>query len=72
MIGALIGNTMNISGGASYYYDDALTNWTGGSGNTSTSSNGSTNYAFASWFEDDSDPSRNSLDTNYGLHPIVY
>ena len=69
-IGSLIGNTMNISGGASYYYDDALTNWTGGVGNTTTSATNS--YAFASWFEDNSDPNRKTRDVNNSLSSIVY
>jgi hypothetical protein len=42
--GALIGNSLNISGGASWHYDEALN--TGG-GNSAIG-----NYAFASWFED--------------------
>jgi hypothetical protein len=66
-IGALIGKTMDISGGASFYYDDALANYTGDSGTT-----GPASYAFASWFEDNSDPSRNALDTAGTNHPIIY
>jgi hypothetical protein len=42
--GAVIGNSLNISGGASLHYDEALN--TGG-GNSAVG-----NYAFASWFED--------------------
>jgi hypothetical protein len=42
--GALIGNSLNISGGASLHYDEAL--------NTNGASSGIGNYAFASWFED--------------------
>lgn len=49
-IGSFIGNSFNISGGASVHYDEALAG--GGSG-------GSTgNYAYGSWFEDNSDPAR--------------
>jgi len=48
--GALISNTLTISGGASFHYDEALNK------NTDTTLVG--NYAFASWFEDNSDPSR--------------
>lgn len=70
-IGSLIGNTMNISGGASYYYDDKLTNWTGGYGNT-TVSGGAASYAFASWFEDNSDPLRKTRAVNDSLNSIVY
>jgi hypothetical protein len=44
MSGALIGNSVNISGGASLHYDEAL--------NTSSGTSGIGNYAFASWFED--------------------
>ena len=48
--GALIGNDLTISGGASFHYDEALNK---NGGNTSVG-----NYAYASWFEDNSDPSR--------------
>ncbi len=44
MSGAIIGNTLTISGGASFHYDEAL------NANTTDSTIG--NYAFASWFED--------------------
>jgi len=47
--GAFIGNTMQLSGGASIHYDEAL-NKNGGSSSVS--------YSFASWFEDNSDPKR--------------
>jgi hypothetical protein len=49
--GALIANTLTLSGSASFHYDTAL-----------SSSGGSSivgNYAFASWFEDNSDRTRN-------------
>lgn len=42
--GAIIANTINISGGASVHYDEAL--------NTNGTSSAIGNYAFASWFED--------------------
>ena len=42
--GSLIGNSLNISGGASFHYDEAL--------NTNSNSSAIGNYAFASWFED--------------------
>jgi len=42
--GAVIGNTINISGGSGLHYDEALN--TGGAGSAIG------NYAFASWFED--------------------
>jgi len=42
--GSLIANSLNISGGASLHYDEAL--------NTNGSSSAIGNYAFASWFED--------------------
>jgi hypothetical protein len=45
--GAIIANTLTISGGAGLHYDEALR--TGGSASIG-------NYAFASWFEDNSDP----------------
>lgn len=48
--GAFIGNTLNITGGARVHYDQALEQVNG--------SGGVSNYAFASWFEDNSDPAR--------------
>jgi hypothetical protein len=42
--GALIGNSLNISGGAGLHYDEAL--------NKTPGSTAIGNYAFASWFED--------------------
>jgi hypothetical protein len=54
--GALIGNTLNISGGASLHYDEALK---GGIGSTTFG-----NYSFASWFEDNSDPTRKDVNSN--------
>ncbi len=50
LMGAVIGKTLKISSGASVHYDEAL----GTSGSTTFS-----NYAYASWFEDNSDPVRN-------------
>jgi hypothetical protein len=61
MVGALIGNTLNISGGASLHYDDALSTYTGGPATVGS-------YSFASWFEDNSDPSHKDVNGNY----IVY
>ena len=43
-MGAVIGNTLTISGSASLHYDEAL--------NSGTSSSALGNYVFASWFED--------------------
>ena len=69
--GALIANTLNISGGASFHADDALASYT--TGGLNQSSGGSpTSFAFANWFEDNSDPARNALDTNFAPHAIVY
>jgi hypothetical protein len=42
--GSLIANSLNISGGASLHYDEAL--------NTNGAGSSVGNYAFASWFED--------------------
>jgi len=42
--GAVIANTLNISGGSGLHYDEAL--------NTSGAGSAIGNYAFASWFED--------------------
>jgi hypothetical protein len=49
-IGALIADTLTISGGAGLHYDESLGN--GGAGSPVG------NYAFASWFEDNSDTAR--------------
>jgi len=57
--GAVIANSLNISGGAGLHYDQALS-----SGGASTIGN----YAFASWFEDNSDPTRKDVNNNY----IIY
>jgi len=46
-IGAAIGNTITISGNGGFHYDQAL-----------AGSSGVANYAYASWFEDNSDPAR--------------
>lgn len=43
-VGALIGNTLTVTGNASFHYDEAL--------NANGSSIAIGNYAFASWFED--------------------
>ena len=45
--GAVIGNTITLSGSGGFHYDEVL----GGSYNVA-------NYAYASWFEDNSDPTR--------------
>jgi hypothetical protein len=57
--GGFAGSTLTISGGASFHYDEALN----GGGTP-----GIGNYAFASWFEDNSDPNHNDVNGN----PIVY
>jgi hypothetical protein len=49
--GAFAGNDLTISGSGSFHYDESLS---GGGGNPSIG-----NYAFASWFEDNSDVNRN-------------
>jgi len=53
--GAIIANTLTISGGASLHYDQAL---------YSSGSSTIGNYAFASWFEDNSDPKRKDVNSN--------
>jgi hypothetical protein len=59
--GAVLTNDLNISGSGSFHYDESLSrNQTLGA------------YAFASWFEDNSDPSHNARDTSGALHPIIY
>ena len=67
-IGGLIGDTLTISGGASFYADDALANYTGDGEIQLLNAS----YAFSNWFEDNSDPLRNALDTDFHLHPIIY
>jgi hypothetical protein len=62
--GAFAGSTLTISGSGSFHYDEALS---GGASNPSIG-----NYAFASWFEDNADPTRNARDVNNNLSPIVY
>jgi hypothetical protein len=47
-VGALITNTLTISGSGSLHFDEALNGGSSGVGN----------YAFASWFEDNSDKAR--------------
>jgi len=59
--GGIFADTLNISGGASFHYDDALD--TGGSGSPTIG-----NYAFASWFEDNSNPTHKDSKGYY----IVY
>ena len=49
--GAFAGQNLTISGSGSFHYDESLS---GGGGNPSIG-----NYAFASWFEDNSDVNRN-------------
>lgn len=49
LIGSVIGDNLTISSNASIHYDEAL-----GNGGAVTFSN----YAYASWFEDNSDPAR--------------
>jgi hypothetical protein len=49
VVGALIADNLNVSGGSGFHYDEALK--TGGSLTLG-------NYAFASWFEDNSAPAR--------------
>ena len=62
--GAFAGANLTISGSGGFHYDEALS---GGSSNPAVG-----NYAFASWFEDNSDPIRKARDVSNALHPIVY
>jgi hypothetical protein len=61
--GALIADTLTISGGSGFHFDESL-----GSGGSSTIGN----FAFASWFEDNSDPIRKALGQDGVYHPIIY
>jgi hypothetical protein len=57
--GAFAGSTLTISGSGSFHYDEGL----------SPSSNPAIgNYAYASWFEDNSDPTHKDMKGNY----VVY
>jgi hypothetical protein len=62
LVGQVIADNLTISGGASFHYDDALSNVVAGA----TAAVG--NYAFASWFEDNSAPNHKDLKGNY----VVY
>jgi Tfp pilus assembly protein PilX len=62
LVGSLIASTLTISGGASMHYDDALDTATG----VDLTKTG--NYAFASWFEDNSNPTHKDSKQNY----VVY
>jgi len=62
LVGSLVASTLTISGGASFHYDDALSPTSGGP----TAAIG--NYAFASWFEDNSAPNHKDSKGNY----VVY
>ncbi len=57
--GALIANNVTMSGGSNFHYDEALNG-----GNSAVIGN----YAFASWFEDNSDPQRKDS----GRNTIIY
>ena len=59
-VGAFAGNNLTISGSGSFHYDEAL------NGSVANPSVG--NYAFASWFEDNSDPTHKDVNGNY----VVY
>jgi hypothetical protein len=50
IVGAVIANTLTILGNGSLHYDEAL--------RSLLPNLGPTTYAFASWFEDNSDPTR--------------
>lgn len=58
--GAFAGNSLTISGSGSFHYDEAL----GGSSSNPTVGN----YAFASWFEDNSDPTHKDVNGNYVIY----
>jgi len=60
LAGALIANNVTISGGSGLHYDEALTS---GGGSSSIG-----NFAYASWFEDNADPTRKDVNGNY----IIY
>jgi hypothetical protein len=57
--GAIVNSNLTISGSGSFHYDESL---------NSGSNPSIGNYAFASWFEDNSDPTRKDVNGNY----IVY
>jgi hypothetical protein len=57
--GAFAGNNLTISGSGNFHYDESLS----GGGTP-----GIGNYAFASWFEDNADPTHKDVNGNY----VVY
>ena len=57
--GAFAGSTLTISGSGSFHYDESLS----GGGTPATG-----NYAFASWFEDNSDPTHKDVNGNYVIY----
>src|SRR5689334_9396967 len=59
-VGAFAGSDLTISGSGSFHYDESLS---GGASNPTIG-----NYAFASWFEDNSDPTHKDVAGNY----VVY
>jgi hypothetical protein len=60
VMGAIIANTLTLQGNGSLHYDQAL--------NSLLPYLGPTTYAFASWFEDNSDPTHKDQNGNY----VVY
>jgi hypothetical protein len=63
LVGSVVASTLNISGGASFHYDDALSTNSGGVNIAQVG-----NFAFASWFEDNSAANHKDVKGNY----VVY
>ena len=58
--GAFAGSTLTISGSGSFHYDESLS---GGGSNPTVG-----NYAYASWFEDNADPTHKDVNGNYVIY----
>jgi hypothetical protein len=65
VVGALLGNTLNVSGNGNLHYDEALDSKLGFFSSAAT-------YSFASWFEDTSNVNRKVVDQNGNYKAIVY
>jgi hypothetical protein len=58
--GAFAGSSLTISGSGNFHYDESLS---GGGSNPTVG-----NYAYASWFEDNSDPTHKDVNQNYVIY----
>jgi len=65
VVGALLGNTLTVSGNGNLHYDEVLDSKLGFFSSAAT-------YSFASWFEDTSNVNRKAVDQNGNYKAIVY